>query len=203
MPNANLAETLFSTYRRRVLAVLLLHPERSYYVRELARLTEVPPGSLHRELRLLTDTGLLLRQPVGNQVQYRANRECPVFEELAGFFRKTAGLADVLREALVPLAGQIRLAFIFGSVARGQEDASSDVDVLAVGDVTFADVVVALAPTRERLGREVNSVVMTAESFGEKYHQQDGFVVRIVQGAKIWLIGTADVLAELTQDRPA
>ena len=95
------------------------------------------------------------------------------------------------------------MAFIFGSVARGQEDASSDVDVLVVGDVTFADVVVALAPTRERLGREVNSVVMTAQSLGEKYRRQDGFVVRIVQGAKIYLIGTADVLAELTQDRPA
>lgn len=201
MPTANLAETLFSTYRRRVLGLLLLHPERSYYVRELARLTEIPPGSLHRELRLIADTGLLLRQPVGNQVRYRANRDCPVFEELAGFFRKTAGLADVLREALAPLAERVQLAFVFGSVARGKEDASSDVDVLVVGDVSFADVVVALEPTRERLARAVNAVVMTARDFGDRFRQQQRFVVRIAEEPKIYLVGNADVLAELTQDR--
>lgn len=203
MAAANLAETLFSTYRRRVLAVLLLHPERSYYVRELARLTDVPPGSLHRELRTLADTGLLLRQPAGNQVQYRANRDCPVFADLAGFFRKTAGLGDVLREALAPQAERIQLAFVFGSMAKGKEDASSDVDVMVVGDVTFADVVVALAATRERLGREVNPVVMSAPDFGDKYRRKDRFVARIASEPKIYLIGTADVLAELTQDRSA
>ena len=203
MASTNLAETLFSTYRRRALAVLLLHPERSYYVRELARLTDVPPGSLHRELRLLTDAGLLLRQPLGNQVRYRANRDCPVFEELAGIFRKTAGLADVLRQALAPLAEQTRLAFIFGSVARGREDADSDVDVLVVGDVTFADVVLQLSPTRERLGREVNSVVMSVTGFGDKYLQKDRFVLRLIEEPKIYLIGTADDLAELTEDRSA
>jgi predicted nucleotidyltransferase len=203
MPKANLAEALFSTYRRRVLAMLLLHPERSYYVRELARLTDVPPGSLHRELRLLTDAGLLMRKPAGNQVLYRANRDCPVFEELAGFFRKTAGLADVLREALASLAGQIQLAFVFGSVASGKEDASSDIDVLVVGDVTFADVVVALAATRERLGRDVNSVVMSSKDFSDKSRRKERFVLRIVNEPKIYLIGTADVLAELTQDRSA
>ncbi|MFT5140797.1 MAG: putative transcriptional regulator [Rhodothermales bacterium] len=79
MTSTNLAETLFGAYRRRILALLLLHSEQSYYVRELARLAEVPPGSLHRELKLLAATGLLIRTPVGNQVRYQANRECPVF----------------------------------------------------------------------------------------------------------------------------
>lgn len=115
------AEVLFSTYHRRILALLLLHPDQSFYVWEIARLTEVPAGSLHRELKRLAESGLLLREPVGNQVRYRANRDCPIFTELAGIFRKTVGLADVLREALAPLASEIDLAFIFGSVAQGKE----------------------------------------------------------------------------------
>ena len=197
----NLAETLFGAYRRRVLWWLLLHPDKSYYVRELARLTHVPPGSLHRELRALADTGLLNREPVGNQVRYQANRDCPVFEELAGFFRKTSGLADVLREALAPLNERIRLAFIFGSVARGEEDVDSDVDVFVLGEATFSDVVLALSSASGTVGREVNSVVMTPEIFRGKYFEGDPFARRISGQPKIFLIGTADVFAELTENR--
>ena len=199
----NIAETLFGAYRRQVLGLLLLHPDRSFYVRELARLTNVPPGSLHRELRVLAETGLLLRQAVGNQVRYQANRDCPVFAELAGFFRKTTGLADVLKEALSPLGAQISLAFIFGSVARGREAADSDVDVLVLGEVTFSDVVLVLAPIHERIGREVNSVVMTPAMFADKHRRDDTFIQRIAGEPKIFLIGTADVLTELTENRSA
>jgi len=195
-----LAETLFGTYRRRILALLLL-PEQSFYVRELARLAEVPPGSLHRELRLLAETGLLLREPVGNQVRYRANRDCPVFQELAGFFRKTAGLADVLREALAPLASEINVAFIFGSVAQGKERVTSDVDVFVVGAVSFARVVQAFARTYEHLGREVNPVVIPRSDFIKKYWEEDRFVARVVKGPKLYLIGNADDLAKLTEER--
>jgi DNA-binding transcriptional ArsR family regulator len=99
----NLAETLFSVYRRRVLAFLFLRPEEHFHVREISRLTSVPPGSLHRELKLLAEAGLLVRHKAGNQVRYQANRNCPIFDELAGIFRKTSGLADVVREALLPL----------------------------------------------------------------------------------------------------
>lgn len=202
MDSTNLAETLFGAYRRRVLALLLLHSEQSYYVRELARLAEVPPGSLHRELKLLAATGLLLRQRVGNQVRYQANRECPVFEELAGFFRKTAGLADVLRDALTPLANQVKLAFIFGSVAQGKEQVNSDIDVLLVGDIKFAGVVQVLAPTQQRLGRQVNPVVMTKAEFLHKVQINDRFISRIVKEPKILLIEANDELAELVQGRP-
>jgi hypothetical protein len=142
------AETLFSTYCRCILA-LLLRPGQSFYVREPARLAEVSPGSLHRELKRLAETGLSLREPVGNQVRYRANRDCPVFQELAGFFRKTAGLADVLREALAPLAAEIDLAFIFGSVAQGKDRVTSDVNVFVVAAVSFARVVQVFAQTHE------------------------------------------------------
>src|SRR3990172_5173339 len=139
-----LVEILFGAYRRQILALLLLRPDESFYVREIGRLTGVPAGSLHRELRLLSDAGLLQRSAAGNQVRYQVDRGCAIQEELAGIFRKTAGLADVLREALAPIASEIRVAFIFGSVAQGRERATSDVDGLVVGSASFAAVVEAL-----------------------------------------------------------
>jgi predicted nucleotidyltransferase len=202
MQSRKLAEVLFGKYRRRILALLLLHPEQSFYVREMAQLVDVPPGSLHRELKLLAEAGLLLRQRTGNQVHYQANRDCPVFEELAGFFRKTAGLADILRAALALVAADIELAFIFGSVAQGKEQAGSDVDVMVIGAVPFDRVVQVLYPTHARLGREVNPVVLSTDDFRGKFAQADRFVSRIVNEPKLYLIGDRDDLGELAANRP-
>ena len=195
-PAPQLVEVLFGAYRRQILALLLLHPDESFYVREIARLTGVPAGSLHRELKLLGDAGLLQRSVSGNQVRYQVDRGNPIQEELAGIFRKTAGLADVLRNALAPLAGKIRLAFIFGSVAQGRERSTSDVDVLVVGSASFAAVVGALSPAGERLRRAVNPVVMTRAAFESKRAGADRFVARIVREPKIILIGDAGELAQ-------
>lgn len=197
------AEVLLGAYHRRILALLLLRPEQSFYVREIARLVEVPAGSLHRELKLLAESGLLLREPAGNQVLYRANRDCPVFAELAGFFRKTIGLADVLREALAPLAGEIDLAFIFGSVAQGKERTTSDVDVFVVGPASFADIVKTFAQTHVRLGREINPVVMPRKDFQKKYAEGDRFITRVVKEPKLFLIGTTNDIGKLAQNRAA
>jgi predicted nucleotidyltransferase len=196
-------EVLFGAYHRRILALLLLRPEQSFYVREIARLAKVPAGSLHRELKLLAESGLLLREPAGNQVRYHANRDCPIFTELAGVFRKTEGLADVLREALAPLASEIDLAFIFGSVAQGKERVTSDVDVFVVGSASFTDVVKAFALIHERLGREVNPVVMPKNDFQKKHAEAERFVTRVVKEPKLFLIGTANDIGKLTKDRPA
>jgi len=198
-----LVEILFGAYRRQILALLLLRPDESFYVREIGRLTGVPAGSLHRELKLLGDAGLLQRSVSGNQVRYQLDRACPIQEELASIFRKTAGLADILREALAPLAGKIRLAFIFGSVARGKERAASDVDVIVLGSASFVSVVGALSGTRERLRRDVNPVVMTAADFKAKRAGRDRFVARVVREPKIFLLGDADEFAELAEDRAA
>lgn len=201
--SSDLAETLFGTYRRRILAWLLLHPDESFYVRELARLAHVPPGSLHRELKQLTASGLLSRTRLGNQVRYQANRDCPVFEELAGFFRKTSGMADVLREALALLSAEIDFAFIFGSVAQGRERVTSDVDVMVVGTVGFDQVVRVFYPLHERLGREINPAVMSADEFRDKFAHGDRFVSRIVKEPKMFLMGGEDDLRELVADRSA
>jgi predicted nucleotidyltransferase len=180
-----------------------LRPDESFYVREIARLTGVPAGSLHRELKLLTAAGLLVRSTAGNQVRYQVDRSCPIHEELAGIFRKTAGLADVLREALTPLAAKIRVALVFGSLAQGKERATSDVDVLVVGSVSFAAVVEALNTAAKQLRREVNPVVMTIAEFGNKLAARDRFVSRIEREAKLFLLGDAGEFRKLTEDRAA
>lgn len=200
-PRPQLAEVLFGAYRRQILGLLLLRPDETFYVREIARLTGVSAGSLHRELKLLTDAGLLLRTSSGNQVRYQAARGCPIYGELAGIFRKTSGLTDVLREALVPLQGRIAFAFIFGSIAQGKETASSDIDLLAAGSVSFAAVVQACNDCRERLGREVNPVVMTKAAFHSKLKDGDRFVTRLAKEPKIVVMGDASEFGKLTEDR--
>jgi predicted nucleotidyltransferase len=185
----SIAHFLLGQTRSAVLSALLLHPESSLHVRELARLTGASPGSLHRDLRAMTALGLLLRQEVGRQVHYRANTQSPVFEELSGLLRKTAGLVDVLREALVPLAAKIERAFVYGSIARGEEHAHSDVDVMIIGDLEFADAVLALSSAQERLRREVNPTVLTHGEFTKKLRQRAGFVAQVWKGPKLWLMG--------------
>ncbi len=202
-PPISLATHLLGSTRSAVLASVLLHPESALHVRELARITGASPGSLHRELRALTELGLLLRQETGRQVHYHANPACPIFEDLAGLLRKTVGVADVLREALTPLADQIGLAFVYGSVAAGREGLRSDIDVMVLGRVGFAPVVKALAPTQQALRREVNATVMKPADFARKRHAGDGFVASVIQESKLWLIGNENDLAELAQDRPA
>lgn len=198
-----LVELLFGAYRRRVLSLLLLRSDESFYVREIGRLTGVPAGSLHRELKALAGSGLLVRSVAGNQVRYQASRDCPIYEELAAIFRKTAGLADVLRDLLSPLQDQISFAFIFGSVARGKAKATSDVDLLVAGAVPFVAVVEACHLGRERLGREVNPVVMSKAAFQAKLREHDRFVSRVLKEPKIVLIGDAGELGKLAEDRAA
>ena len=190
----NPVDLLFGTYRRQVLGLLLLRPEDSLHVREISRLTGVPAGSLHRELRALTDAGLLLREPAGNQVRYRANRASPIYPELAELFRKTAGLVDLLRDALLPLPHRIKAAFVFGSMAQGAETATSDVDLFVIGKVKFADVVGALLPLRRRLGREINPVVMSEADFAAQRKRKDRFLKAVLGEAKLFVIGAADDL---------
>lgn len=194
-------ELLFGAYRREILGLLLLRPDESFYVRELARLTGIPVGSLNRELKLLTKAELLIRRPVGNQVRYQANVTSPIHEELAGIFRKTTGLAGILRQALKPVRKKITLTFVFGSIAQGKAKATSDIDLMVIGSLDFAEVVKRLMGVHERLGREVNPVVITEKDFRKKYNAGDRFVQRIIKESKIFVTGTADDLEELVENR--
>lgn len=196
------AEILFGAYRRQVLALLLLRPDERFHVRGIARLTGIPVGSLHRELALLAQAELLLRQKEGRQVYYQANRQSLIFTELAGIFRKTAGLADVIRVGLLPLAEQIELAFVFGSVAQGKERSTSDIDLFVVGEVGFNAVVAALADLHDQLGREINPVIMSAAEFGKKY-PADPFLQQVATETKIYVMGGVDDFTKLVGDRTA
>jgi predicted nucleotidyltransferase len=193
-----LIDVLLGSYRRKALSQLLLHPDQDYHVRELARLTDTAPGTLHKELARLADAGVLLRHQRGNQVRYQANRRCPVFPELAGLMRKTTGAAALIGEALVPL--QPALAFIFGSVARGSEGPGSDVDLMVVTERGFADVVRALHPVQASLGREINPVVYTPAEFQQHVRGRDSFVSQVLAEPRIPLIGVDDDFGELVGD---
>lgn len=137
----------------------------------------------------MADAGLLLRQEVGRQVHYQANRDCPVFEELASLLRKTSGLADVISAALAPLADSIEMAFVYGSIARGEEHAQSDVDLMVVGRVDFGDIAIALADAQKRLRREINPTVFTRTQFRARLKQDGSFVQQVWGGKKLWLVG--------------
>lgn len=192
-----LSDFLLGPLRARVLSALLLHPDTAWHVRELARRLDILPGSINRELVKLEAVGILLKQHVGNQVHYRANRDCPVFAELAGLLRKTSGMATVLTEALQPLNGRIQCAVIFGSVARGDETAHSDVDVLILGEVGFGEVVQALHLAQNVVRREINPVVYRADDFCAKLASNNTWAREVVEKPKLFLIGNADDFAKL------
>ncbi len=186
-----------------MLALLLLHPDESFHIREIARITNKVPGTLLRELSALSEAGLLKWRRVGNQAHYQADPSCPIYEELRGILKKTSGVADVLREALAPLAPRVKVAFIYGSIASGEERALSDVDVMIIGKVKFEEAVLVFSPAEETLRREVNPHVYWPAEFRRKSAGQEPFLQRVVAGPKIYLIGDTDDLGKLVKHRPA
>ncbi len=190
-PARGLADALFTTTQQRVLGALYGQPQRSFTVSELIASTSAGSGAVQRELAKLVASGLLTMNPVGNQKRYQANPAAPIHGELVGIVQKTVGLAQPLREALQSLASKITAAFVFGSIAKRSDTARSDIDLMVIGDATFSEVVEAVYPLHERLGREVNPVVMTAKEFRARA-KDPGFVGRVLDGPRIMLIGTAD-----------
>jgi predicted nucleotidyltransferase len=183
---------LLGETRTAILAALLLRPDEARHVRDLERSTGLSPGSLHRELTALVALEILQREQVGRQVFYRANPGCPVLPELTGLLRKTAGLVDVLRDALSPLADRIDGAFVYGSMARGTPHAHSDVDLMVVGSVGFADVALAMEPAQRVIGREINPTILSRDAFFQRRAQPDSFVATIWKEPKLWLMGGLD-----------
>ncbi len=194
-------EFMFSPYRRQVLAVLFLRPDEQLHVRQLERMTGVSAGSLHRELKAMAESGLLLREKIGNQVFYRANTECSIYQELAAIFRKTMGLTSLLQDALSDLDDGVETAFVFGSMASGRQTAGSDLDVCVLGEVSLREVVKALSPVQEMLQREINPVVMTPKKFSDLSRSKDRFATRVLSEPILFVKANRDELAELTEGR--
>ena len=193
-----LPDALFSKVRQRVLAVLFGTPDRSFYANEVIALARSGTGAVQRELAGLAAAGLLTVRKQGNQKHYQANASAPVFAELRGLVLKTMGLADVLLAALMPLAAQIDVAFVYGSVAKQQDTAQSDIDVLIVSsdlaNLSYADVFSALEAASATLGRTVNPTLYTQTEFTKRLASNNAFVTRVLQQPKIWLIGTEEQL---------
>jgi predicted nucleotidyltransferase len=202
-PRGTLSNILFSGGRRAILVLLYGHADEQFYLREITRRAGTGIGATQRELRQLGEAGLIHSVRRGHQVYYQANRKNPIFTELKSILAKTSGIRDILHEVLAPLASRIKLAFVYGSVARGEERSSSDVDLMVVGDVSFADVVSALSQSETKLGREVNPTVYGPREFREKLEAGNHFLVTAAKDKKLFVIGDEREFRRLGQERLA
>jgi uncharacterized protein len=193
-----LPDVLFGKARGAILGLLYGHPDQSYYYRQITRqLNSVSVGTLQRELDTLLQLGLIERSIVGKQVFYRANRAHPVFPDLRALVAKTVGATQILSSALPPLADRIAVAFVYGSMARQEEKAESDIDLLIVGKVTLEDVLATLGDVEQSLGRQINPTVYSVAEFKSKLASGNHFVTSVVRGEKIFLIGDEDELRKM------
>jgi predicted nucleotidyltransferase len=195
-PSPGLADALFAKVQQRVLAVLFGNPQRSFYANEVISLARSGTGAVQRELARLEASGLVTVTRVGKQRHYQANANSPVFEELRALVLKTVGLTDVLRSALAPVSGSIRAAFIYGSIAKGEDTAASDIDLMVVSDhLTYADLFATLEEASVQLGRKVAPTIYSAKELSSLVKRDNAFVTRVLAQPKLWLIGGESDLA--------
>ncbi len=188
---------IFPKARQRLLGILLPQPNQEFYLRELIRRSGLGQGSVQQELASLTKAGIILRRKDGNRVYYRANVSAPIYSELKGLMLKTAGLADVLRNALKPEAGRIGFAFVYGSVARGDESAQSDIDLMVIGTVSFRRLSEIVGSAQEYLGREINPTIYSKSEFLAKLKDGHHFCRSIVREPKLFILGEEDEFKSL------
>ncbi|MGH6893867.1 MAG: hypothetical protein ACREEP_16590 [Dongiaceae bacterium] len=192
---ASLGDALFGGTRLRVLGLLFGRPGRSYYTQELIRLAAGGSGAVQRELERLERSGLVTTHWIGNQKHFQANPDAPIYAELCAIAQKTFGLAGPLSDALGSLSPRVRAAFIYGSVAKRQDSAASDIDLMVIADkLSYADLLLALEPVSARLGRQVNPTIMSRREFAQRIRDRSSFVTRMLAQPKMWLVGTEDDL---------
>jgi len=197
-------ETLLgSRLRAKVLGWLFSHPDERYFVRQLTALVKEDSTNVSRELARLEKTGILVKNTEGKQKYYQANRQSPIFNELHGLILKTVGVADIIKKALEPRIADIKLAFIFGSVAKRAENRFSDIDLLVVGDITFGEVVDLISTAEGALNRELNPVVYTLAEFNKRLSENHYFIRDILSGDKIFVVGDENELKSLVGKRLA
>jgi len=192
-----LGTLLGSKLRAKVLGWLFTHPDEHYFVRQLTALLAEDSTNVSRELARLEKTGILVSTTEGKQKYYQANRQSPLFNELHGLMLKTVGVADIIKKALEPRMADIKLAFIFGSVAKKAENRFSDIDLLVVGDITFGEVVDLISTAEGALNRELNPVVYTLAEFNKRLSENHYFIRDILSGDKIFVVGDENELKSL------
>src|SRR5919108_2876324 len=202
MRKSRALDALFPRTRQALLAATVLHPERWWYLSDLAKHLDVRPSSLQRELAALVDAGILRRRRDGNRVYFQPNPDCPFLPELQGLLVKTAGVVDTLQEVLSRFAKRIDWAFVYGSMARAEELASSAVDLMIIGKVGLAELTPALRRVEGRLGRAVNPTLYTREEFATKLHAGHHFLKTVLDGEKLFILGDPHELAAATHRPP-
>lgn len=190
MNTTSIADALFTKTQQRVLATLFGKPDQSFYLNEIVRLANIGKGTVKRELERMTAAGLLTIKRIGNQNHYQANPDSPIYSELLGITRKTFGIADVIKTALLPLDAQIEQAFIYGSVAKQQDTASSDIDLMVISDtLPYATLMTALIEAEPTVGRPINPTIYTAQQIRDKLHGNNAFITRVLAQPKLWIKG--------------
>jgi predicted nucleotidyltransferase len=194
MRKSPVLNALFPAVRQEILAATLLSPEKSWYLSELASHLGTSPSSLQRELDSLTKSGVLDRKEDGRRTYYKAQTASPVFHELRLLFSKTAGIVPTLQSEIGRFGEKIKWAAIYGSIARGEEQAQSDVDLLIVGQVALADLVPALRRVERQFDREVNVTRYSEPEFRQKVQSGDHFLKSVIEGKLIMLMGSLNEL---------
>lgn len=192
-----IARYLLGKTRSAVLSLLYLRPDESMFVREIIRAVDTGSGAVQRELENLEQLGLIRRRESGKQVYYQAVADHPVAACLTGLLLRTTGISIAVRDALLGLDEQIEVAFLYGSIARGDLKRESDVDVMIIGSVSFTDISKALFNVEERVGREINPSVFPPAEFQEKVQSGNHFLRTVLEEEKIILIGGEDELGGL------
>jgi predicted nucleotidyltransferase len=190
-------DALLPKTRQGILAATHVQPEKAWYASELAHRLGVPSSSLQRELHDLSEAGILKTYRQGRMVYYQANRDSPIFPDLRGLLLKTAGLVDVLAQALRPVATKVRTAFVYGSIAAGSEESDSDIDLMVVGQVAPEDLAMPLRRARESLGREINPTVYTPAEFDRKRASDDPFLKQVLDKPRLVVLGNKDELGNV------
>jgi predicted nucleotidyltransferase len=188
MSTPSTLDVLMPKSRQRLLGAIFGQPGRTWYAAELARQIGVLRSGVQRDLKALAGAGLLKTHRKGRMVFYQANESAPVFPELHGLIIKTAGLVEVLRETLRPMAGKIRVAFVYGSIAGGRERSESDVDLMVVGSIDRMRLSRPLQETGLRLGREVNLTLYSPAEFQAK--RKGHFLSAVLDKPKLFVVGT-------------
>lgn len=193
--STGLANALFTPVQQRVLGLLFGQPDRRFQSAELIRLAGSGTGAVHRLLTRLAEVGLVTTERVGNQKHYQANPRSPVYVELSGLIRKTAGLVVPLQAALQPLARRIAAAFIYGSIAKGTDTAKSDIDLMVIADdLEYSALYTALQEAEAALARPVNPNLMTRDEWKRKRAEAAGFAARVASQPRLFIVGSDDEL---------
>lgn len=193
MTTTSIGDALFTKTQQKVMGLLFGKPDKSFYTNEIMRWAAMGRGTVSRELDKLVSAGLLTVTREGNQNHYQANQGCPVYEELISLVRKTFGVADEIKVALTPFFDNIELAYIYGSIAKGSDTRSSDIDLMLVGDkLSYGDVVEALLPLEQSLRRAINPTIYDMNDFVSKLKAKNSFITRVMDQQKIMIKGTED-----------